>query len=451
MATRPSPPVRGALRRLEVLREANFRIFFAGYTTSMLGTSMATVALSFAVLEATGSLSDLSFVMAARIVPMVVFLLGGGILGDRLPRRMIMLCSDWLRALTQGSLAVLLMTGSAQLWQLLLLAALGGVGEAFFKPSFDGLVPHVVSAPRLPDANTMLGLGNSVASVAGPALAGLLVTLVSPATVLLVDAGTYALCALFLMRLRVPESRAASTPGLLTELRAGWGLFTGHRWLWIVTLQFTMFNFVVWAPYLVLGPAAADATYTGASSWGTIVSVYGAGSILGALFLLGRRPNRPLLITTLVTVLWAAPSAALAAQAPLVVVCAGALSAGVANSVFNALWMTTIQQHVPQDALSRVMSYVSFGAYSIGPLGLALAGPVAEHTSISAVLAVGVCWQLAANAFILCLPSVRGVRLTHRAAGSATEPAGERETAATGDEDDPGATETEPAGTPRPS
>ncbi|MGP3991756.1 MFS transporter [Streptomyces sp. 3N207] len=414
MVSRPNHALRGALQNLAVLRERNFRTFFAGYTTSMLGTAMATVALSFAVLEATGSLSDLSFVMAARIVPLVVFLLGGGVLGDRLPRRLIMLCSDWLRALTQGALAVLLMTDSARLWQLLVLAALGGIGEAFFKPSFDGLVPHVVSPARLPDANTMIGLGNSVAGVAGPALAGLLVTFVSPAALLLVDAGTYALCGIFLLRLRVPETRAAAAPGVLRELRDGWGMFTKYRWLWTVTLQFTMFNFVVWAPYLVLGPAAAKETYNGASSWGTIVSIYGLGSIVGALLLLGRRPTRPLLVTTLVTVLWAAPSAALAGQAPLLVVCAGALAAGVANSVFNALWMTTIQQHVPHEALSRVMSYVSFGAYSIGPIGLALAGPLAERTSISAVLSFGVCWQVAANAFILCLPSVRGVRLARQ-------------------------------------
>ncbi|MFI7241458.1 MFS transporter [Streptomyces qinglanensis] len=412
MASRPRHSLRQALRHLAVLRERNFRIFFIGYTTSMLGTAMATVALAFAVLEATGSLSDLSFVMAARIVPLVALLLGGGVLGDRLPRRLIMLCSDWLRALTQGALAVLLLTGSVRLWQLLLLAALGGVGEAFFKPSFDGLVPHVVSPARLPDANTMIGLGNSVAGVAGPALAGVLVTLASPATVLMVDAGTYALCALFLMRLHVPPSRAAVVgTGVLRELRDGWGVFTAHRWLWTVTLQFTMFNFVVWAPYLVLGPAAADESYTGAGSWGAIVAVYGLGSVLGGLLLLGRRPSRPLLVTTLVTVLWAAPSAALAAGAPLGVVCTGALCAGVANSVFNALWMTTIQQYVPREALSRVMSYVSFGAYSIGPLGLALAGPLAERTSISTVLAVGVCWQVAANAFVLSLPSVRGVRL----------------------------------------
>ncbi len=172
MASRPRHSLRQALRHLAVLRERNFRIFFIGYTTSMLGTAMATVALAFAVLEATGSLSDLSFVMAARIVPLVALLLGGGVLGDRLPRRLIMLCSDWLRALTQGALAVLLLTGSVRLWQLLLLAALGGVGEAFFKPSFDGLVPHVVSPARLPDANTMIGLGNSVAGVAGPRTRG---------------------------------------------------------------------------------------------------------------------------------------------------------------------------------------------------------------------------------------------------------------------------------------
>lgn len=371
---------------------------------------MASVALAFAVLHNGGSLTDLSLVLAARIVPMVLFLLGAGVLGDRLPRRRVMLMADSVRALSQGTLAVLFLAGSAPLWAVLALAACGGVGEALFRPSFDGLVPEIAPKERLSEANSLLGMAYSVASVAGPALAGALVAVTSAATVLLVDALSYLISigALLMLRVgnRVPDLGNSS---MLAELRAGWQAFSAHTWLWTVTLQFTLFNLIVWAPYLVLGPVSADRDYGGPEAWGLIVGTFGGGSLLGGLLLLGRRPSRPLVVTTLITFLWAAPSAALAVRAPLWTVCAAALAAGVSSAVFNSLWMTTIQQHVPADSLSRVMSYVTFGAYSVGPIGLALAGPLAEFTSIGLVLAVGVGWQILANSVVLMLPAVRNL------------------------------------------
>lgn len=401
---------RKGARRFDVLREPNFRSFLAGYATSALGTAMATVALSFAILDSTGSLSDLSYVMAARIVPMVLFLLGGGVIGDRFPRRWIMIGADTVRAASHAGLAFAFLLGTPELWLILALAALSGLGEAVFRPSFDGLVPSLVPPSRLADANAVLGMAQSTAAVGGPALAGVLVAFISPAMILLIDAITFVPSILVLFFLRIADSPAVLGSSVLSDLRSGWRIFWSYPWLWTVTLQFTLFNLLVWAPYLVLGPASADRFYGGASAWGLIVAIYGGGSVLGGLLILGRRPQRPLVLTTLVTFAWAAPSAALALRAPLALVCVGALAAGISNSVFNTVWMTTVQQHVPADALSRVMSYIAFGAYSIGPVGLALAGPLSEATSISTVLAVGVGWQILANSVILTLPAIRGLR-----------------------------------------
>ncbi|WP_030671163.1 MFS transporter [Streptomyces sp. NRRL B-1347] len=400
----------GSRERFAVFRDRDFSVFFVGYVTSNLGTSMASVALAFAVLHNDGSPTDLSLVLAARIVPMVLLLLGGGVLGDRLPRRLVMLVADSVRALSQGALAVLLLIGPVPLWVVLTLAACGGVGEALFRPSFDGLVPQLAPKDRLPEANSLLGMAQSAASVGGPALAGVLVAVTSAATVLLVDALSYVVSvgALLMLRAgnRAPDSGGSS---MVAELRAGWRAFSAHTWLWTVTLQFTLFNLLVWAPYLVLGPVSAGRSYGGSEAWGLIVGTFGGGSLLGGLLLLGRRPSRPLVVTTLITFLWAAPSAALAVRAPLWTVCAAALAAGVSSAVFNSLWMTTIQQHVPADSLSRVMSYVTFGAYSVGPVGLALAGPLAEQTSIGLILAIGVGWQVLANSVVLMLPAVRNL------------------------------------------
>ena len=392
-----------------VLRLRDFRVFAAGYATSMLGTGMAGVALAFAVLDSGGSPTTLSYVLAARIVPMVVVLPGAGVLGDRLPRRRVMLWADALRAASQAAIAALFFAGVPDLWPLLALAALSGLGEAVFRPSFDGLVPELADAEHRHEANALLGLVQSVANVAGPALAAVLVVVTSPATVLLVDAVTYLPSIVALLLLRLPR-RAPATATMGGDLREGWRVFCGLPWLWTLTLQFTFFNLLVWAPYLVLGPVSADAHYGGAGAWGAIVAVYGAGAIAGGFAVLAWRPSRPLLAATAATLLWAAPSAALAAQAPLAVVCGAALVAGMVSSVFGTLWMTTIHNHVPAEAMSRVNSYVVFGAFSVGPIGLALAGPAAAATSIPAVLAVGVAWQLLSGLVLLTLPAIRDVR-----------------------------------------
>jgi MFS family permease len=158
--------------RLAALRERNFRLFFIGQATSQLGTGMVPVALSWAVLELTGSVSDLGLVLAAQTVPLVLFLLVGGTVADRLPRRAVMLVSDSARCVTQGLLAALLITGHAELWELLVLQFLGGTATAFFLPAVTGLTTQVVSAERLQEANALRSLAGSGGSIAGPAIAG---------------------------------------------------------------------------------------------------------------------------------------------------------------------------------------------------------------------------------------------------------------------------------------
>jgi len=392
-------------------RNRNYVYFVVGQTTSNLGDAMTTVALAFAVLDATGSLAQLGLVLSARIVPLVLFLLAGGVLGDRLPRRLVMVGADTVRCATMAALAFALMAGVGQLWVLLSLSFVNGVAEAVFTPAYDSLTPSLVAAEKLGDANVFLTTMSSVAYVAGPALAGLLVTFVSPAFVLLIDALSFVPSIVTLLFIRVPGA-VAPTEGqsVISDLREGWEEFKSRTWMWTITVQFTMFNLIVWAPYLVLGPAAANRSYGGATPWGVVLAIYGAGAAVGGLALIGRKPTRPLLVATLATFTWVAPSVALAFVAPVTVVAAAAFVAGASSTVFNTLFITTVQRQVPPDSLARVMSYIVFGAYSVGPIGLAVAGPIAEATSISTVLAIGVGWQLFASSVVLAIPSIR--RLT---------------------------------------
>ncbi|WP_073813936.1 MFS transporter [Kitasatospora sp. CB01950] len=390
-------------RRLAVLRGREFRLFFLGYAVSLFGSSMASVAVAFAVLDGGGGGSGLGVVMTARILPIVLLLVLGGAAADRLGPRRVMLGSDGLRCATQTATALLLFTGHGGVWALAALMVLWGLAEAVFMPALDALLPRLVPAGELSDANALLGIARNGVVVAGPALAGLLTAVAGPGWVLLVDAASYAVggAALALLRLPTVARDAADEPSLLSELRSGWGEFSSRRWQWVSALQGCLFNLLVWAPFLILGPVVADDRLGGAGGWGVVMGAYGAGAVLGGLLLLGRRPARPLRTAIAVTAGWALPSGALALGWPLPLVAVAAAGAGVTSIVCGTLLATLTQRHVPPEALGRVSAYGTLGAFAFGPVGLALAGPIADRVGAGSVLGFGAVWQLVSCALTL--------------------------------------------------
>lgn len=402
---------------LNVLREHNFRLFFTGYSTSLLGSSMSAVALAFAVLDDGFGASGLGQVLAAVPATQLMFMLIGGVVADRFGPRRIMLAGDVVRCGAQSALAVaILVGGHPGLWLFIVLSAVRGLGEAFFNPGLSALVVRTVQRDRIGDANALLGTSQSIARVAGPALAGVLVAVTSPGVVVAIDAATYicSLVALSLLRTREDVSQLSATrrPSMLRSLADGWSEFTSRRWLMAGTLQFTSINLVVWGPFLVLGPTLAHQHQptSGAREWGVVMGGYGVGSILGGLLALGRRPSRPLVVATLSSIGYAVPCMLFALQAPTAVIAGGACLAGIGSTVSAALSDTATQLLTPVGVLARVRTFQTFGAFSLGPLALVLAGPIASHVGARAVLAFGAAWAVACAAAVLALPSVRTVR-----------------------------------------
>jgi MFS family permease len=397
--------------KLAVLAERNFRRFYLGYAASLTGTAMSSVAIAFAVLESGGTATGLGVVFAANIVPMVAFALGGGVIADRLGRRPVMLAADLARCLAQGTLATAIVLGRPQLWLFVIAALVVGSGNAFFQPALTGLTVQLAPRDRLGDANALLAVAEPAARVAGPALAGLLIAAAAPATVIAVDAGSYAVSALALGLLRIPGtgSPGGRVPSLLRELREGWAEFTAHTWLWAGTVQFALFNLITWGPYLVLGPVLARQYLGGPRAWGAILACYGGGAILGGLVALGRRPRRPLLVSTLATFGFALPPMALALHLPLAVVATGALLAGLGSASGSAISATVTQQRVPSEALARVGAFSMVGAFAFGPIAFTAAGPVAAVLGARAVLGFGAAWAALGTAAVLAVPSIRRV------------------------------------------
>ncbi|GAA1967161.1 MFS transporter [Catenulispora subtropica] len=394
------------------LADRDFRWFFTGYLTSKVGTAMAPVATAFAVLHTGVGPAGLGYVMAARIVPVVLLLLLGGVFADRLGGRTVMIASDVLRCGAQAAFALLLLTGHATLPAMTVAAVLSGIGEGVFTPSLQALIPQLIPADRLGDANALLSVAVSSAGVAGPAIGGLVASLwhgtAGPAAVLLVDAASYAVSVIVLLRLaHVPQPEPGEAPSVIRELRDGWQEFRSRTWLWATTLQFCLFNALVWAPYLVLGPVVADQRLGGAGAWGLVLAANSAGSILGGLALLGRRPRRPLLVTVLAAFGYVLTPALLASSLPLPWVCAAAAVTGAGAAIGGALENTVIQQRVPPEVLGRITAYQTVGAFALGPIGLAAAGPLASVFGLAAFLAFGAVFQFVSNLAVLAVPDIR--------------------------------------------
>ncbi|MGW7520195.1 MFS transporter [Streptomyces sp. NPDC054796] len=371
--------------KFDVLRVRDFRWFFLGTLASVIGDFMAPVALAFAVLD-TGGAEDLGVVLAARVLPLVAFMLLGGVIADRLPRRTVMLWSDVVRAASQGALAALLLAGSAQIWHLVLLQVVHGTASALFMPATTGLVQQTAPAARLQEANSLCSLARASGNVVGPALAGVLVAVAGTGWAIAVDAATFAVSALCLGLLpkgAVPARLSART--MTSDLREGWREFTLRRWVWTLVLTASLANGLQ-AAYTVLGPVVAEDRLGGAVAWGLVVSAFGAGACAGGLVTLWLRTRFPLRSALVADCLCSAPVLALALRLPTPALAAAAFLGGCGLMVFNTLWETTLQSHVPADRLSRVSAYEWLGSMACQPLGMLIVPLVAVGVGHGPVL-----------------------------------------------------------------
>ncbi len=403
------------------LREREFRLLFAGRTVSLVGGAIALVALAFAVLDLTGSKTDLGLILAAREIPLIVFLLAGGIWADRLPRNVVMVGANVVSALAQAAAAALLVTGRAEVWHLAALAAVNGGSSAFFFPASAGIVPQTVPASLLQQANALLQLAMNTAMIGGAAMAGFLVAGLGPGWAIAIDAATFLLAAFLIALMRLPEVVREQASNFVQDLAAGWREFRSRAWLWSIVLQFSLLLMSVMGAFLVLGPVVADEELGGPKAWGAILTGWSAGLVLGGLIGLRFRPRRMLLAATFGILALPLPLVALGFPLSVPAIAAVAFVAGVGNEMFGLLWHTTMQQEIPPDKLSRVYSYDALGSIGLVPVGYALAGPAAEAFGTRATL-----WGAAAigGGVTLAVLLVRDVRtLERRSAPAGDEPA----------------------------
>ncbi|MEV4474233.1 MFS transporter [Nonomuraea sp. NPDC049504] len=404
---------------LGLLRDRRFSLLLTARTISMLGSSFAPVALAFGVLNLPGATATtLSVVLTAQSLPMILFMLIGGVIADRLPRQRVMMAGEFLLATGYLGLAVMLLTGWTPLGALAAAAALAGVASAVTYPALTGIIPEVVPADRLQTGNALLGLGANASRVAGAVLGGATVVLFGGGWALAVSGAMFAVAGLLIANLRLtPGERARQEAhSVLADLRDGWREFRSRQWIWVVVAQFSLLVMAVQAGHGVLGPLMAKESLGGPAAWSAFLTGEAVGTIVGVLVSLRVRPRRPILVAVLLCLPTALPYVTLGVGAPLWAIVGAAFVLGVCFDVFGVLWQTTMQREVPPEALSRVSSYDVLGSLMFGPIGLLLAGPAAAVFGTQQALLGCAALVLLSTLAALLSPGVRNLRAPQPAA-----------------------------------
>jgi MFS family permease len=394
------------------VRYAPFRWLLAGSSINMLGSSIAPVALTFAVLDLGGSATDLGVVLGLFALADVAAIMFGGVLGDRLSRTVMMQGSSATAALFQGFAAASLVGGWSSIPLLAGIGMINGALGALGGPSSQAITPQTVPAGALPAAVAWRRLCRNVSQIVGAGAAGLLVVWVGTGWCFAIDAASFAVAALCYSRIWVPSSPAPAKATVFADMRAGAGEVFRHTWMWVLILQALLYHLFYGGAQGVLGPIVVADTIS-IPAWGWALSSMMAGFIAGGLVTLRWRPLRLLYVGTCLLALTALFPAAMAFSDSLLVVLAAAFAHGFGLEIFSVAWDLAIQQNVAPEKLARVYSFDMAGSFIARPLGLALTGPVAEIVGFRAWLAVVAAVIVASTATALIAPDVR--RLERRA------------------------------------
>ena len=394
---------------LAPLREPNFRYFFISRLVNSVGGVMAGVALAFAVLEVSNSATALGVVLAAHSIPMVVFLLAGGVIADRFGRTLVIQVSNVVSGVCQLAIAALVISGHAEIWQLIILTAIQGSVSSISFPAMASVMPQLVPRDQLKQANLLMSVQRNALTVVGPAVSGILVVTVGAGWALAVDGTTYLLAALFLIKVRIPPPAAREDrPSAVAELREGWQYFRRTEWLWVIVLAFGALNMIQSGALHTLGPVLAKNTDAiGESGWGLILSAEAVGFLICSLVLMRVPMRRPLRAGMIGIAALGLPMLALGIEPVLAAGMVGAFIGGLGTEVFSLAWNLAMQEHVPDEMLSRAHSYDALGSFVAIPLGQLAFGPLGSVFSIKDVMLVSGVAYIVICALTLLSRSVR--------------------------------------------
>ena len=408
----------GLLRRYPVLGIRDFRLLLADRLIAPASVGFSIVGVSFAVLKATDSATDLSYVLAAQIAPALVFALIGGVAADRFPPQRVIVAANLFMALGEGTFGVLVLTGRTPLWAMIGLETITGTGAAIFYPASQALLPRLVPRGLLQEASAISRLAMNTGQMSGAAVAGLLVAAAGAGWALLLCGIGMVTTVPLLLSIRgsrpdagnKPVAARVPAPSMLTELREGWSEFRSHTWLWVIVAQFCVVMMAWYGAFSVLGPVVAREHLGGPAAWGAITAADAFGLIAGGLASLRFTPGRPMLFVVLTGGAVAISPLSLAMVLPLAAVCVASFGLGVFVEMMMVQWTVTMARNIPSDKLARVSSYDVLGSVMAMPAGALIAGPLGTAIGISRAQYAAAAAIILASALALIPRDIRTMR-----------------------------------------
>ncbi len=392
----------------------SFALLWSGQVISRLGDSFYTIALAWWVLQKTGSATAMGIVLICSTVPLLLFLLFGGVAGDRLPRLRLMLGSDLIRGGVVILVAFLAFQQSLQLWEIFVLSALFGTVEAFFYPASAALLPELVPGEMLPSANSLSSISGQGAQFIGPAIGAVIIALGGTGLAFALDGLSFLISVLCLMALPPVKSlpdASEKEAGIVQDIREGFRTVLDSPWLW-VTLVIASVSTI-----FLVGPSEAALPLLVKDRFANQVGLYALFTTLSALgsivaaFWLGHykrlRRRGPLTYGT-----WMLASIMLLAVGLPIGVVGVSLAFFVQGAALTALglaWMNTLQEFVASDLLGRVVSIDILVSTGLLPIGYGLAGIAADRIGVSLVFVLGGAVAAVLIALGFLHPAIRAV------------------------------------------
>lgn len=396
--------------RWVLLHEPHFRRLVAARFISNIGNGMQPIALAFGILAIPGATpTSLSIVLATTAVAVLVVLPFGGAVADRYGAARVVGASDIVLSGLVLTQAALFLTSTASVPILALLALGIGALNGLWYPAFAALTPDVVAEEKLQPGNALVSMATNVGYIFGASVGGAIVAAAGSGAALLVDACSFLAAGALVWSLRHLSMRRDSGHSMVADIVHGWGVFISFRWVVVVVIGFSFIIMSWHGSEQVLGPVLADEIYGGARGWSIVLAGQAVGLLLGGLLAMRLTVRRPLLVGTLATLALPLWQLTLALELPLAVVSMAACLAGIALELLYVFWVTAMQTYIPRESLSRVSSYDAFGSLMLGPVGIALAGPLVVVVGITNVLLIAAAISAIAIVAQLLSRSVRNL------------------------------------------
>lgn len=376
------------LEDLRVLRNyPGFTKLISARLISNFGNGFMPIALSFGILALPGgSASDVSLVLGVQLAPTIAFMVFGGVAGDRFKRNQIVGGSDIIGCLFVFLSAASFIFGFTTIALLCFTGFFFGVLNAFWWPAFSGMLPEILPKEQLQKGNAVNGLLSNFGYVAGSLVAGILVATFGAGWAILIDGISFLIAGILVWTINLKPIAAEGNdkpPAMWRELREGWHEFISRKWVVVVVIAFSFINLAYEATLGVLGPIATKEHNGGPKEWSWVIAAITLGMIVGGVLALKIHMSRPLLVGILPEVFVGLWIFIIGVPNQLVATLLLAFATGISIEIFYVAWSTSMQQHIPSESYSRVISYDALGSYALAPIGLVVIGPIIEAIGVA--------------------------------------------------------------------